>query len=156
MWGESIMAGHGLPPKLPSQRRRRNPPTRGEYSAVAAIGWQHGPIPKPPSGLGTEARLAWSTWMASWVAAHWHPGDLPQLRVLVRLFDQVSTGVASTSLISETRSWMDGYGITPKGQQDRRWVAPKASDASGSDANPYGRLLHVVVPVDDPPTGSAS
>jgi len=62
--------------------------------------------------------------MASWFAAFWLPSDLPALRQLVRLFDQVELGEFQRA--GELRLQMDTYGITPKGQQDRRWKPPKA------------------------------
>lgn len=65
---------------------------------------------------------AWATWMAAWFAAHWTPDDLPGLRTLVRLYDQVERGEFQRA--NELRLQMDTYGITPKGQQDRRWSAP--------------------------------
>jgi len=61
--------------------------------------------------------------MTSWVAAHWSETDLPGLRQLVRLYDQVERG--EFQRMTELRLCMDTYGITPKGQQDRRWAAPK-------------------------------
>jgi hypothetical protein len=54
--GAILMAGRGPAPK--PQRRRRNRPVRGEPHALAAVGWQHGPIPKPPTGLMPSSRTA--------------------------------------------------------------------------------------------------
>jgi hypothetical protein len=65
---------------------------------------------------------AWNTWMRSWYAAHWTPDDLPALRQLARLYDQVERGEYQRA--GELRLWSDTYGITPKGQQDRRWLPP--------------------------------
>lgn len=65
---------------------------------------------------------AWRTWMAAWFAAHWTPDDLPGLRTLVRIYDQVERGEFQRA--NELRLQMDTYGITPKGQQDRRWARP--------------------------------
>jgi hypothetical protein len=65
---------------------------------------------------------AWSTWMGAWFAAHWSPDDLPGLRTLVRIYDQVERGEYQRA--NELRLQMDTYGITPKGQQDRRWAKP--------------------------------
>jgi hypothetical protein len=64
--------------------------------------------------------------MAAWFAAHWTPADLPALRQLVRLYDEVERNEFQRA--GELRLQMDTYGITPKGQQDRRW-APPAADA---------------------------
>lgn len=80
--------------------------------------------------------------MQSWVAAHWTESDLPGLRQLARMYDQVERG--EFVRMTELRLLMDTYGITPKGQQDRRWAAPKADEAapaaSETLAGPYGAL----------------
>jgi hypothetical protein len=60
--------------------------------------------------------------MTSWFAAHWGPADLPGLNHVIRLYDQVQRGEFQRS--AELRLSMDTYGITPKGQQDRRWKPP--------------------------------
>lgn len=115
------MAGRGRVPKA----ERRNPsdvPIRGEWAATEGIGWQHGEPPAPPDGLLKPSRDAWSVWLAAWFAAHWTPDDLPGLRQVIRLYDQVERGEFQRA--SELRLQMDTYGITPKGQQDRRWQRP--------------------------------
>ena len=120
------MAGRGAAPKPQTQRRTAHKPQRGEYVTTPGIGWQHGSIPPPPDGLLAPSRLAWETWMRAWFAAHWTPDDLPGLRTLVRLYDQVERNEYTRA--TELRLSMDTYGITPKGQQDRRWTAPKPED----------------------------
>jgi hypothetical protein len=79
-------------------------------------------MPAPPDGLKDASLEAWSIWMGSWFGAHWTPDDLPGLRTLIRLYDQVERG--EFQRCSELRIQMDTYGITPKGQQDRRWQRP--------------------------------
>jgi hypothetical protein len=111
----------------------------GTYSAGCVIGaealasdgagWQDGDVPAPPDGLMEASREAWVTWMSSWFAAHWTREDLPGLRQVIRLYDQVERGEFQRA--SELRLQMDTYGITPKGQQDRRWKRP-ADGGSGS------------------------
>ena len=77
--------------------------------------------------------------MASWFAAHWTPSDLPGLRQVIRLYDQVERGEFQRS--SELRLQMDTYGITPKGQQDRRWLPPKEDDQPAAKRkSPLARL----------------
>src|SRR3990167_7664509 len=120
------MSGHGFPPK--PNRRRRNRPIRGDYQTADATGWQHGEIPPAPEGLMPASVVAWDTWMRAWWAAHWTPDDLPALRQLIRLYDQVERGEFQRA--GEVRLSMDNYGITPKGQQDRRWVRPKEEESS--------------------------
>ena len=114
------MAGKGPAPK--ANRRRQNAPARGEWSVAEGEGWQHGEVPEPPDGLLEASRLAWSTWMGAWFAAHWGPADLPALRLVIRLYDQVERGEFTRS--AELRMSMDTWGISPKGQQDRRWAPP--------------------------------
>lgn len=101
---------------------------RGEWSSAAAVGWQHGDTPKPPDGLMDATVKAWQTWMESWFAAHWSPSDLPGLRQLIRIYDQVERGEFQRA--NELRLQMDTYGITPKGQQDRRWAQPKSEEGA--------------------------
>ncbi len=120
------MAGHGAPPA--EVRRRTNAPIRGEWQPSAASGWQHGDIPPCPS-RSRLARATWSAWMGSWFAAHWAPEDLPNLLIIIRLWARSAAGTASGAERSEMRQLMDSYGITLKGQQDRRWQAPRADAA---------------------------
>ena len=110
-------------------RVRRAPPARGDFVNAEAVGWQHGDSPAPPDGLMPASVEAWSTWMGAWFAAFWTPSDLPGLRQLVRLYDQVERGEFQRA--AELRLQMDTYGITPKGQQDRRWRPPKPEEPKG-------------------------
>lgn len=113
----------GPPPK--PVRRDRTEPSRGEWRELEQVGWQHGDVPELPDGLLGATRTAWETWMGSWVAAHWTPTDVPGLRQLIRIYDQVERGEFQRA--NELRLQMDTYGLTPKGQQDRRWRAPSSS-----------------------------
>lgn len=124
------MAGRGPAPK--SNRRRRNTPVRGDWKATDDVGWQHGEIPDPPDGLKAETLRAWQTWMRSWFASHWTPHDLPGLETTILLYDQVRRGEFTRT--TELRQYMDNYGITPKGQQDRHWAAPKPEEAQPSQS----------------------
>jgi hypothetical protein len=124
------MAGHGPAPA--EKRRRRNAPERGDWQPTPGSGWQHGDIPRPPAGLLAVSRDAWDTWMRSWWASHWTPDDLPGLRVVVSLYDQVARGEYVRA--GELRLQMDNYGITPKGQQDRRWSPPKHEEPAADEA----------------------
>lgn len=130
------MAGRGRAPS----KNRRNPsdiPIRGEVQTATAVGWQHGKAPECPEGLMPASADAWRTWMGSWFAAFWTPSDLPGLRQVVRIYDQVERGEFQRA--SELRLQMDTYGITPKGQQDRRWQAPEGD--AGSPAAPAPRPM---------------
>lgn len=64
--------------------------------------------------------------MSAWYAAFWTPADLPALRVMVLLYDQVVRGKFQRH--AELRLNLDTWGITPKGQQDRRWAPPLEDD----------------------------
>ena len=113
----------GSPIKDPSARRRRNVPKRGEFKDAPGVGWQHGRKPRAPDGLMPDSLAAWHTWFASWYAAFWTPADIPALRLLIKLYDVVERGEVRHQ--GELRAWLDAYGITPKGQQDRRWKPPE-------------------------------
>jgi hypothetical protein len=81
--------------------------------------------------------------MGAWYAAHWAPEDLPALRQVVKLYDQVERGEYQRS--AELRLAMDTWGISPKGQQDRRWAPPKAEERplptrSSPKSSPYAHL----------------
>lgn len=136
----------GPAPKPAAQRRRTNTPARGEWKPTPGIGWQHSKKhPDPPVGLKPESLVAWKVWMSSWFAAHWTPDDLPGLRILVTLYDEVVREEFQRA--TELRIQMDTYGITPKGQQDRRWEPPKAETVpespAAAPAGPYGELKAV-------------
>lgn len=64
--------------------------------------------------------------MEAWYAAFWSPEDLPALRSMVRLYDQTVRGEYQRH--PELRLNMDTWGITPKGQQDRRWLPPRKEE----------------------------
>lgn len=136
------MAGRGAAPKPASVRRNTTDPVRGEWKPAAGVGWQHGEMPAPPDGLLKVSRDAWETWMTAWFAAHWTPADLPMLQSLVRLFDQVQRGEFQRA--GELRLQCDTYGITPKGQQDRRWAPPATETAAAPVRQVRGRRLKAV------------
>ena len=111
---------------------------RSEWTSHPDHGWQHGDTPKPPAGLLKRSRDTWAVWMKAWFAAHWTPDDLPGLGIVIGLYDQVQRGEFQRA--TELRLAMDTYGITPKGQQDRRWAPPKPVAAPSA------------APTDDPET----
>jgi hypothetical protein len=135
------VAGRGPAPE--PDRRRRNAPARGEVTTAAGSGWQHRTYPKPPAGLLSASRIAWSTWFAAWFAAHWTKADLPGLRIVIMLHDQVERGEYQRA--GELRLWLDTYGVTPKGQQDRRWLKPepKGTNTAADRYAAYGHLRSV-------------
>lgn len=139
-----MMAGRGPAPKQ-NRRNASDVPERGEITSTDVVGWQHGDVPDPPEGLMPASLEAWATWMAAWFAAHWSLADLPGLRQIVRLYDQVERGEFQRA--TELRLMMDTYGLTPKGQQDRRWAPPKPKEAGASGTTtspPSQRRLRAV------------
>ena len=114
------MAGRGPAPD--PVRVRLDKPVRGDWKAADAIGWRYGKVPPCPADVEPATRRAWKTWFGSWFAAFWTPEDLPGLRLLALIHDAVERGGFTRA--PELRLWMDTYGITPKGQQDRRWRRP--------------------------------
>ena len=96
--------------------------------------------------------VAWETWMRSWFGSHWTPADLPGLRKVIVLYDATERGELQRS--AELRMSMDGYGITPKGQQDRRWARPEATKATAQGPEPQaGRYAHLRPVPDSEATG---
>jgi hypothetical protein len=136
------MAGRGRAPKAAADRERRNVPERGDWQPTPGSGWQHGPIPPPPTKLLGSSRATWETWFRAWYAAHWRPEDVPAIRHVIRLYDAVERGQLQRA--TELRLAEDTWGITPKGQQDRRWSTPKeespakAGPDAGGPSDPTG------------------
>lgn len=132
-------------PAPKKERRRRNAPARGDWQAAPGVGWQHGEIPPPPTKIRKGAREAWATWFRAWYAAFWTPDMLPGLRIVARLYDAVDRGEYQRA--GELRLQMDLYGMTAKGQADRRWQPPADAGAEASsgeaDASPYRHLTLV-------------
>ena len=134
----------GPPPK--TQRARRNVPAGGEWKPAPGRGWQHGDIPAAPDGLLAVSRATWETWFKGWWAANWSADHLPQIRTAIQLYDAKERG--DFKAVTELRQWMDGIGVTFKGQQMLRWQPPK-DDATPKpepetpDAGKYGYLRAV-------------
>jgi hypothetical protein len=114
----------GPAPKL--YRRRRNTPAGGEWQHAPAEGWRWGPVPNPPEGLTEASNEAWRQWFSGWVSAFWSPSDVYVLQIVVRLYDRCERGVAKATEWRELTAWLNGYGLTPKGRQQRRWLPPVA------------------------------
>lgn len=131
----------GMPaPKSPENRVRRAAPARGDWQVAVGVGWQHGEVPAAPTGLTDTTVEAWQTWMGAWFASFWTPEDLPGLRRLVILYDRVERNPDSAALVSQLRQYLDMYGITPKGQQDRRWAPPVEQSATPRASGSSKRL----------------
>ena len=126
------MAGRGPAPD--PVRVRHDRPVRGDWRTPDAIGWQHGKVPACPMDVEPATRRAWKTWFGSWIAAFWTPEDVPGLRMLALIYDAVEQGDFTRA--PELRMWMDTYGLTPKGQQDRRWRRPDEPKAAKPDGLP--------------------
>jgi hypothetical protein len=114
------MAGRGPAPD--PQRVRRGKPARGDWSPSPDGGWQHD-LPEPPPGLLSASVTVWEGWFKAWWAGNWTQDDVPQLRLVIRLWDRVHRG--DIKRLAELRQLMDSFGLTPKGQMDRRWERPK-------------------------------
>ena len=130
------MAGRGRAPK--PDRINHHELTRGAPTTASTVGWAHGEPPAPPDGLMPASINAWATWFEAWFAAFWTPADLPGLRHMIRLYDQVER--SEWSRATELRLTMDTYGVTPKGQQDRRWRPPADPTPHQPTTSHYARL----------------
>jgi hypothetical protein len=137
----------GPTPKPATQRVNKHVASRGEIQTATTAGWQHGKVPAPPDGLMPATLEAWSTWMAAWFASFWTPADVPALRQMIRLYDQVERG--EWPRMTELRLMMDTLGVTPKGQQDRRWRPPvEATITPARAARKVSRYSHLEVIAD--------
>jgi hypothetical protein len=142
-----------LDARTPAEARcSTNPPPEARFavdpdgrSGLAA--WRGA---EPPPKL-TAAREAWATWFGSWFASHWGPEDVPGLRLVVRFYDAVERGDFVRH--GELRVSMDGYGITPKGQQMRRWLPPAAGEVVPMERGESSRYAHLA-PVPGPDDGA--
>jgi hypothetical protein len=135
----------------------------GEVAAsTSRVGWQHGEVPQAASRLRAESKLVWTEWFDAWFAAYWNVSDLPTLRRLIRLWDLCERAIAEPFVKgttvrrpaphTEVRQLLDSLGITPKGQQERRWlrpsppppsqaVEPPSADTTNAES-PYSHLMN--------------
>jgi len=136
----------GPPPKV--DRVRRAAPVRGEYRPASGAAWSHGPVPELPEGLTPASIEAWRVWFVSWPSSFWTAGDLPALRQMIRLYDQVERGGFVRA--GELRLWLGAFGLTPAGQQSLRWRPPTPTELPATRDRPTYAHLHVVNPKVDP------
>jgi len=86
---------------------------------------------------------AWAAWFSAWYAAFWTPEDLPALRQLARVYDEVEQG--ATQRHGELRLSMETWGMTRKGQMQNRWRPLTEPVATASPTrNPKARHLRAV------------
>lgn len=84
--------------------------------------------------------------MQAWFASHWTPADLPGLRLLITQFDAHQRNAApKANDATAVVRLMDTYGITPAGQQARRWAPPEASETPATGPVPESRYGHLRV-----------
>ena len=108
-------------PKPPGEAVTRH--RRTTKDQFAAGGWK-GPVPHPPDGIGPAATEAWGLWFGSWWAGLWCPADVPILRLVCRLLDEVESCPTDVRLATELRHMMSAYGISPAGRVALRWYPP--------------------------------
>lgn len=133
----------GAKPKPPGEAVNRNPRVH-EFKHAEAVGWQHGRTPTAPDGLLKPSRDAWRAWFGAWWASFWTPADLPALRHIIMMFDEVERTPDNVRVAAELRQQMDRYGITPKGRQDLRWEPPKEAKPAATPATTGQPRLRVV------------
>ncbi len=113
----------GNPPKPRHQRRNRNPLKAGEWVELPPGGYK-GPIPScADHGLSRETQKWWRTIWRSPMATQWNESHIPALLELAILRDQLMAG--ETKVAAEVRLRSDGFGLTPAGLQQRRWMITK-------------------------------
>ena len=132
----------GPPPK--EQRRRRNVPAAGEWQPAPGYGWQHGKTPPAPPGLSARARRRWSDWFQSWAASFWKPEDLAAIEAAIMLYDKLMREPSSATATA-LGQYLDRFGLSPKGRQDRRWKPPETQpEQEKAPAESSYRRLRVI------------
>ncbi len=110
-------------PKPKDQRRNRNPKQAGDWILLPPGGYQ-GTIPSSAGhGLSKSAQKWWRTIWRSPMATQWNESHIPALLELAILRDQLMAG--ETKGAAEVRIRADGFGLTPAGLQQRRWMITK-------------------------------
>lgn len=135
------MAGTGPAPKDPTERRRTNKPTRGDWTEIAA--------PKKPrlktlaqierGAWHPRTRATWEAWRKDPATTMWTSADDAFAIETIYLFEEyVTEGPAS--LAGEIRLRQDTLGLTPKGKQDRRWRVVDDAPVSASSSKAGDQL----------------
>lgn len=102
------------------------PPGDIKHYSIAGGERFEGDVPPCPDGLMPASVVAWDTWFAAWFSWFWSPDDVPALRQVIRLYDQVERGEFQRS--AELRMQLEAFGITPKGQLTNRWAPMGATE----------------------------
>ena len=115
----------GPAPKDPSARRRRNQPTRGEWTILDRPPVKAPPLPRPSpkGGFSAPAKAEWGRWWASPMAAMWDASDRGMVELLLRMIDAAWEHPQAASA-TQIRLFRDGLGLSPKGRRDLRWLLP--------------------------------
>lgn len=144
-----------MPGPPPDDHRVRRAPPERPWRDAPGHGWQHGKVPPPPEGLTDAAEKAWQTWLGAWWAGFWSPDDVPGLRMVARLYDQVERGEYVRS--AELRQLMNAYGLTPAGRQALRWRPALEPEAKPQRTGERGRISSHdrlrIMGLTDPPNG---
>ena len=136
----------GTPPKPAHQRRNRNPLRGGDW--VLLPEGRKGPAPSC-AGYGlSRATQAW--WRAIWrspMATQWNESHVPALLELAILRDQLMAG--ETKVAAEVRIRSDGFGLTPAGLQQRRWMITEKDQERAGFKKPGASVIPLRAVDDD-------
>ena len=109
------MAGRGLAPKPPEQRRRRNEPARGEWVDLEPL--DEPVLPEADDAWSGRVKRLWNAWRVSPESSQFSATDVQALWEFAAMFEQLKP--------NEQRLRMDSFGLTPKGKRDLRWRLPQ-------------------------------
>jgi len=125
------MAGRGVAPKLPGERRRYNQPARGDWVDLEPL--EAPVLPVLPKGKwSARTRQAWQAWREDPVTALYGPADIQHALDLAHIH-QAWVEAPTAALASEIRQRLDVLGLSPKGRQDRRWRVPEPRKVDGRE-----------------------
>lgn len=101
-----------VPPKHPSQRRRRNKPPVPPRTLDAKAKPKKVPV-LPGQGWTAYAREYWKTIWSSPMATQYIAADVPALVRLTQLAERVGQGTIGVAALGEMRQLEDRFGLSP-------------------------------------------
>jgi hypothetical protein len=134
-----------IPPKHPSQRRRRNKPPVPPKSIPRNAKAKRIPA-LPGKGWNAFAREYWKLIWTSPMSTTYLPADKPALVRLTQLANRVGEGTIGIGALGEMRQLEDRFGLSPLSRRRLQMdiVDPEPADGTGESPEQEERWLRVV------------
>jgi len=143
------MPASGPAPKEPSERRRNNVPTRGEWIDIHEPVLSEPVLPeKPPfkrgrSSFGIRAQKRWKRWRLDPVTTYWTEGDIDFALETLWLIDEEGVTIKTAP---ELRQRLTLLGLNPAGKRNLRF---RITFGIGKEATKETKLPDNVVSMDE-------